>query len=197
MTDGMGEGNSTGSGNQSRVNFNTKRLAWCIQLGVPLAGGVGALIATLFLVAYDLPATLIAATLTLSAIIFLYLLATLLWVHLANQGPIYEHPEVLKLAPAMTGATQLAVTVQGVVLGLIFAFLKNHSAIITIQVGAVSLVVGAILGLLLYMLAAYDVEAPGCRIMAGLLFNLTIWSAGYGLACVACSLFDRPLAATQ
>ncbi|WP_149184509.1 hypothetical protein [Streptomyces sp. TRM49041] len=163
-------------------------------VGVPALAGVMALIAALSMWIAELPASLIVATLALSAVIFSYLGATVLWRFLAVRGPAHEHPEVPELSDAMSKTIQLAVTVQGVVLGLIFAFLRDRAATITVQVGAVSLVVGVILGLLLYTLVSYEVSAPGCLVMAGLLSNFTVWSAGYGLTCLVTSLFAHPFA---
>ncbi|GGQ72091.1 hypothetical protein [Kitasatospora griseola] len=163
---------------------------------------LAALVAALVMLANDVPMTLIVATFSLAAIIVLYIASALLWealsgaqeVDLRPAAAIPQTPErTFPLSPAMAQATQLAVTVQGVVLGLVFAFLGSREATATIKVGAVALVVGVILGLLLYALVVIEVPGNSCAAMAGVLFNWCLWSASYGLTCVVCSLFDQTL----
>ncbi|MFC6595704.1 hypothetical protein [Kitasatospora paranensis] len=155
------------------------------------------MVAALVMLANDVPGTLIVATFALFAIIVLYLASALLWEVLSGVGKVDLVPAVQVgtpgnpsgLSPAMAQATQLAVTVQGVVLGLVFAFLGGRVATVTIQVGAVSLAAGVVFGLLLYALVVIEVPGASCAAMAGVLFNWSLWAASYGLACIVCSLF--------
>jgi len=140
-------------------------------------------------------------TIVLGGIILLFFLAPQAWVSLskkdevdrlkaapasdtsANSGSSRAVPTTtlgwLQQAPAMATAITLAITVQGVVLGLVFAF--NKDITLTARVGAVSLAVGVIVGMLVYVLGAIDVSGPRQQLVAKLLFNLTLWCLFYGL----------------
>ena len=89
----------------------------------------------------------------------------------------------------MATATSLAITIQGVVLGLVFAFGKTTS--ITAKVGAVALATGVITGFLLYALAAVDVSGPRVQVIALFLFNLVLWSLFYGLMCIVAAFVTQ------
>ncbi len=95
------------------------------------------------------------------------------------------------MAAMMAKGTQMVVTVQGVTLGLIFAFAGKGDVGITVKVGAAALVIGVILGLLLNTLVLHSVSTIQCLAMAGILYSATIWSACYGLVCIAASLLNR------
>lgn len=89
-----------------------------------------------------------------------------------------------ELSPAITAGTNLAITVQGFVLGLVFAFLDKDTATATVKVGVASLGTGVIVGVLLYSLAAISVSGPRTRSMTLMLFNVTLWALCYGLLCL-------------
>jgi len=96
-----------------------------------------------------------------------------------------SHPE---LSPAITAGTSLAITVQGFVLGLVFAFLDKDTASVTIKVGVASLGTGVIVGVLLYSLAAISVPGPRTRSLTLMLFNVTLWALCYGLLCLVAAV---------
>ncbi|MFF0554800.1 hypothetical protein [Streptomyces sp. NPDC004266] len=182
-----GSEDKDGTGNQERSGEIARRLIVTTQV----AAGILALITALVMLNSSVPITLIIATFTLSPVIFLYLGANLLWGFLAEFGTQNVHGSGGQSSQAsiMAEAAKLTVTVQGVALGLVFAFAKNRDVDLTVQVGAVALVAGVILGLLLYTLVVVDLPTVPCQVVASILYNMTLWSASYGLTCIAFSLF--------
>jgi hypothetical protein len=85
---------------------------------------------------------------------------------------------------AFAEGANMIVTTQGVVLGLL-AFSGPSHLSPTLKAGAASLVTGVLAGSLLYLQVAP--QAPGDRtraMVASILFNILLWSLGFGLVCV-------------
>jgi len=165
-----------------------------------------AAVAGFVMIIVGLETPLVVATFGLAAVITGFLVAARGWTYLAAKDatgtprapevqappggfaqtqsvdPAVARTPGSQMSPAMTAATALAIQVQGVVLGLVFAFTRQDS--ITVKVGAVSLGLGVIVGLLLYSLAAIDVSGPRTQAIAVFLFNLTLWTLAYGLLCI-------------
>lgn len=131
---------------------------------------------------------LVVATLALAGVIIVFWLAAVGWGYLAGRdamgttAPTASAPTVPSLSPAMTAATSLAIQVQGVVLGLVFAF--SHQDSVVVKVGVVALAVGIVVGLLLYGLTAFEVTGQRTLSAAVILFDLTLFALAYGLLCL-------------
>jgi hypothetical protein len=185
------------------------------QRNAPWVCSVTSAIASVLLIAFRVEVSLVVATAGLAVTIGAFWLAAFGWEKLAdadeadhrstatNSGSRTVPPagtEVpvglptsrtlprRELSPAMTAGTSLAITVQGVVLGLVFAFLDKNTASATVKVGVVSLGIGVIAGLLLYSLAAISVPGPRTRALTVLLFNVTLWGLCYGLLCIVAAV---------
>jgi hypothetical protein len=89
------------------------------------------------------------------------------------------------VGPAIrTEATGL-VTLQGVVLGLVFSFIGNRVVTPAVAVASVALVIGVLLGLLLLGLIAFGINDRREAWVAAQLFLLSLSAAAYGLLCIA------------
>jgi hypothetical protein len=177
-----------------------RRLIGAIATSAGAAGVAGFVMAV---VGLDTP--LVVATFSLAVVIAGFLLAARGWTYLALRdatdspptptvqappggfvdqaaNPTVDSGPGTQMSPAMTAATALAIQVQGVVLGLVFAFTRQDST--TVKVGAVSLGLGVVVGLLLYSLAAINISGPRTQAVAVFLFNLTLWTLAYGLLCI-------------
>ncbi|WP_437070491.1 hypothetical protein [Streptomyces sp. enrichment culture] len=167
-------------------------MTWVSAVGIFIASG-----STVILALKNAETTLVVATAVLTALIVLYLIARKQWVKFAKRDEeeveasdrpavdIFASPD--RTARSMSTASTQVVTVQGVVLGLVFAFQDGSVESVTIKVGLGSLAFGVSIGLLLVSLCAFAI--PGRRTLAisQLLFNITFWSLNYGLVCIASS----------
>jgi hypothetical protein len=177
------------------VTQASTRARGCLVGAIKTSAGAAA-VAGFVMVILSLDTPLVAATFGLALVIAGFVLASSGWRYLANKdrqdstGPAPPKPPTgsaasapgTQMSPAVTAATALAIQVQGVVLGLVFVFTRQDST--TVKVGAVSLGLGVIIGLLLYSLAAIDVSGPRTQAAALFLFNLTLWALAYGLLCI-------------
>jgi hypothetical protein len=164
-------------------------MAWSVA-GVLVSG-----VSTAFLVVERAATSLTAATAILTALITTYWAARVWWVKLAwrdaeeVQAEGGQVEDVLsnasQAAQSMSTAGTLVVTVQGVILGLVFAFSKGTVISTTAKVGIGSLAFGVCTGLLLVSLCAFSLPGRRTRTVSALLFNLAIWSLSYGLLCIA------------
>ncbi|MCX4626044.1 hypothetical protein [Streptomyces sp. NBC_01443] len=159
-------------------------------LGVLVAG-----VSTAFLIVERAATSLTAATAILTALIAMYWAMSVWWVKLATRdmeeiksrgGRVVDVlADADQAAQSMSTAGALVVTVQGVVLGLVFAFSNGRPILVTAKVGIGSLAVGVCTGLLLVSLCAFSLPGRRTRAVSFLLFNLAIWSLSYGLVCIA------------
>ncbi|WP_441250919.1 hypothetical protein [Kitasatospora sp. McL0602] len=159
-------------------------------LGVLVAG-----VSTAFLIVQDAATSLTTATAILTALIAVYWAMSVWWVKLAMRdteeiesrgGRVVDvTANADQAAQSMSTAGTLVVTVQGVVLGLLFAFSKGQPILVTAKVGVGSLAFGVCAGLLLVSLCAFSLPGRRTRVVSALLFNLAIWSLSYGLVCIA------------
>jgi hypothetical protein len=101
-------------------------------------------------------------------------------------------PDIQLVGTAMRAETAGLVTLQGVVLGLVFSFLGDHAVTPAVGVAAVALVCGVLLGLLLLSLIAFGIQDHRQAHVAAHLFILSLSSAAYGLLCIAAAtVFER------
>ena len=92
---------------------------------------------------------------------------------------------------AFKDGANLVITVEGVVLGLVFAFIGNHGTTGLVNVGAASLAAGVVLGILLYSLASGGVPSGWGSAIASLMLNLSLYALAYGLICIVAALIMR------
>jgi hypothetical protein len=155
------------------------------------------LIAAIWLAASHNEVTLYGSTFFLAGYIALTTLVSQVWEKLPSSTAESEDPpkapDSFDLSPSLTQATNLYITIEGVVLGLIFTFVQGTSKLtLTVKVGAAALAVGLLVGLLLYSLVAVEVKGDGPTVVAGFLFNVMSWLLAYGLLCIVSSLvFQR------
>lgn len=129
-------------------------------------------------------ASLAAALTALAILILVHLGITAWWVSGGTGtagGPPANQPDILR------GAAQLAITTDGIVLGLL-SFSNRGQLDLTTKVGASALALGVLTGVMLYFLVAYTVPA-GRQTASSLLFNLTFWGLSFGLLCIVFSLW--------
>ena len=81
-----------------------------------------------------------------------------------------------------------ALTMQGVILGIVFGF-NGTKVDLAIRVGAVSLALGVMVSLILMSLLGLPTGDPQRIKFVSVLLNLTYWALGYGLLCIAATLW--------
>lgn len=85
---------------------------------------------------------------------------------------------------AYADAAKVAITTQGVVLGLI-AFTGDSTPSTTVRVGASALVVGVLTAAVLYLNVVMGSPSdPARKLAASILFSIAFWSLEFGLVCV-------------
>ncbi|MER6556226.1 hypothetical protein ABT300_00420 [Streptomyces sp. NPDC001027] len=178
----------------------THLLGWASLVGTLLAAG-----ATAFLAVLGVDASLVAATGILSGFICFFFSVQAWWGRISRQDKAEnaaqqpaaqqgaaQQPAAQqgddKLPGIVTTGAGLAVTVQGVVLGFIFAFFKAGSMTPTVKVAVTSLAFGVAIGLLLVNVASISIPGRRTRKFASLLFTVTMWTFTYGLACLVSSV---------
>jgi hypothetical protein len=127
-----------------------------------------------------------AATWGLSVVMILWLGMALMWGQINTPAP--NEPD---LSGLLRNAANVVITVDGVVLGLVYAFLsigKGSPTPLVIKVGALALVIGVVLALLLYSLVAGKITTPASVAVATGLFSLIAWALAYGLLCIVFAL---------
>jgi hypothetical protein len=120
------------------------------------------------------------------------LVVVCLWVGLAVawgtiNPPAANEPDLSEL---LRNAANVVITVDGVVLGLVYAFVAGGKGPVhlVIKVGALSLVAGVVLALLLYSLVAGKITSYTSTAFANMLFSLISWALAYGLLCIVFAL---------
>ncbi|MFJ4524476.1 hypothetical protein ACIP4Y_26615 [Streptomyces sp. NPDC088810] len=185
----------------------THLLGWASLVGTFLAGG-----ATAFLAVLGVDVSLVAATGVLSGFISFFYSIQAWWGRMSRQDkaenaaqqaaaqqaaahqPVAQQvaaqPQGVgdKLPGVVTTGAGLAVTVQGVVLGFIFAFFKEGSMTLTVKVAVTSLAFGVAVGLLLVNVASISIPGRRTRKFASLLFTIAMWTFTYGLTCLVSSV---------
>ncbi|MDA5280913.1 hypothetical protein [Streptomyces sp. Isolate_45] len=96
-----------------------------------------------------------------------------------------------EMSHAFSGGAKLAVTVQGVILGLIFALRNDGPISTTAKVGTLALTAGVVFGLLLFSVTIVTVSERPSRAVAALFFNLTLMALAYGLFCTAATVISK------
>jgi hypothetical protein len=119
--------------------------------------------------ASDIEPSLTAATWGLLVVVVLWVGFALFW-GLINT-PAETEPELSEL---LRNAANVVITVDGVVLGLVYAFLgaSQKPIPLVVKVGAVALVAGVVLALLLYSLVAGKITTPIAVSIATGLYSL-------------------------
>jgi hypothetical protein len=130
-------------------------------------------------------AALVAATWGLFGVIALWVGGALLWGAINPRAA--EEPDLSEL---LRNAANVVITVDGVVLGLVYTFSTTRGASVptVVKVGALALVLGVVVGLLLYSLVAGKITTRTAVMIATGLFSLVSWSLAYGLLCIVFAL---------
>jgi hypothetical protein len=132
---------------------------------------------------------LATATVTLGLVELFFRRFAQAWAALARDP---SPPDAGVVGSALRTETTGLVTLQGVVLGLVFSFLGNGVVTPTIRVAAVALALGVLLGLLLLSMVAYGIDTQVQGRVAGQVFILSLDAAAYGLLCIgAATVFER------
>jgi hypothetical protein len=84
------------------------------------------------------------------------------------------------------------VSLAGVVLTLVIAFVANDAATSTVKAAGVALVICALTGILLAGLVATGVHTEAQYFLASIVYSASIWTLSFGLLCLATALvFER------
>ena len=93
------------------------------------------------------------------------------------------------LGPLLREGANVVITVDGVVLGLIYAFVGDKSHLVpVVKIGAISLVAGVVIALTLYSLVAGNVTKPAAAAIGTGLYSLAAWALAFGLLCIVAAL---------
>jgi hypothetical protein len=94
------------------------------------------------------------------------------------------------LSELLRNAANVVITVDGIVLGLVYTFLgaTKNTVPLVVKVGAVALVAGVVLALILYALVAGKITTVIAQNIATGLFSLISWALAYGLLCIVFAL---------
>jgi hypothetical protein len=136
-----------------------------------------------------LESSLAAATWGLLVVVVLWVGLALFWGRI--NPPAETEPDLSQL---LRNAANVVITVDGVVLGLVYTFrgTTNKPIPLVVKVGAVALVAGVVLALLLYALVAGKITTPTAVSVATGMFSLTSWALAYGLLCIVFTLVLPP-----
>lgn len=137
----------------------------------------------------NIESSLTAATWGLLVVVALWVGLALVWGMI--NPPAETEPD---LSGLLRNAANVVITVDGVVLGLVYTFLgATHKPIpLAVKVGAVALVAGVVLALLLYALVAGKITTPTAVSISTGMFSLTSWALAYGLLCIVFTLVLPP-----
>ncbi|WP_405361974.1 hypothetical protein OG535_29290 [Kitasatospora sp. NBC_00085] len=91
----------------------------------------------------------------------------------------------------MAAGARFLITVEGVLIGLIFTSLKTVTPSIVLKVGLSSLSLGMVLGVMLFIVSSDGINGPRSEITAKLLFNSALLALTYGLICVTADTLSR------
>ena len=146
---------------------------------------LAALGVAIFLQFWETDRALVAATWALFIVVILWVGGASVWG--AINPPALNEPD---LSDLLRNAANLVITVDGVVLGLIYTFSTAGKAPTpaVVKVGALALVAGVIVGLLLYSLVAGRITTRTSVAVATALFSLIAWTLAYGLLCIVFAL---------
>jgi hypothetical protein len=158
-------------------------LNWLI--GCLVCSAFGTLGLALYFQVSGIEPSLAAATWGLLVVIVLWVGLALFWGEI--NPPAQTEPDLSQL---LRNAANVVITVDGVVLGLVYTFLGDNKKPIplVVKVGAVALVSGVVLALLLYALVAGKITTPIAASIATGLFSLISWALAYGLLCIVFAL---------
>lgn len=148
-----------------------------------IVGFLGAGIAALVLGLTDAQPALTVSTSILAGLIIFHLLLDLGWIGLFDNTALAAQPattDETQTAPeakrdwgaAFKDGANLVITVEGVVLGLVFAFTPKGASSTLVDVGAASLATGVLFGILLYSLAAGGIPGDWGAAIASLMLNV-------------------------
>jgi hypothetical protein len=94
--------------------------------------------------------------------------------------------------PPLRDEANVLITVDGIVLGLIYAFVGDKGPVpAVVKVGSISLVVGAIIALMLHSLTVGRIHTLRVMQIGNGLYHLASWSLVFGLWCIAFALIYR------
>jgi hypothetical protein len=98
--------------------------------------------------------------------------------------PASEEPPEAQLRKG----AEIVMTVDGVVLGLVYGLAGGGAIADVVKVGAVSLAVGVVLALTLFSLATDSFRTMAAWVTGNLLYSLAAWAMAFGLLCVVAAL---------
>jgi len=154
-------------------------LSVALRALVALAFGAAA---TLGLLGFDWPHELVVALFAMAGFVVVETLVLFLWARPYISG--YQGGGAASLGNAYPDAAKIAITTQGVVLGLI-TFQEGQLPNTTLKVAAVTLVAGVLVAGVLYLNVAFGSPPDAPRAFAAaILFSLAYWCLGFGLICV-------------
>jgi hypothetical protein len=174
-------GISTITGGQSGASKAGSRLLKCLLLSM-----IVVLAIAIYFQVSGREESLNAATWGLSVVVILWLGMALIWGKINTPAP--NEPD---LSGLLRNGANVVITVDGVVLGFVYAFVsvgKGDPTPLVIKVGALALVIGVVLALLLYSLVAGKITTPASVAVATGLFSLISWALAYGLLCIVFAL---------
>lgn len=153
-------------------------------MGSRIAAFLGAGAAALSLGLTGAQLALIVSTWALAGLVGVHLLLDRGWIRLLGGTESESQTTPTDWGAAFKDGANLVITVEGVVLGLVFAFVAKGAGITLVNVGAASLAVGVLLGILLYSLAAGGIPTNWGAAIASLMLNLSLYALAYGLICI-------------
>jgi hypothetical protein len=183
----MGAGQPAPAGSRPAAGTSGRSSPWLIgYLLFSLAAVLGGAI---YLQVSDIESALAAATWGLVVVIVLWVGLALFWGMINPRAQ--EEPD---LSDLLRNAANVVITVDGVVLGLVYAFVgaSKKPIPLVVKVGALSLVAGVVLALILYSLVAGKITTSMSQSLATGLFSLISWALAYGLLCIVFALVLPP-----
>lgn len=184
---GAGLPASTGPGPTGGTRARSNPMYWLI--GYLIFSMAAALGVAIYFQVSSIEPSLTAATWGLVVVIVLWVGLALVWGEI--NPPAQSEPDLSEL---LRNAANVVITVDGIVLGLVYTFLgatKNPIPLV-VKVGAVALVVGVVLALILYALVAGKITTIIAQNLATGLFSLISWALAYGLLCIVFALVLPP-----
>lgn len=157
------------------------------------ATGIGAILVAAFgRTRFDLEKPLVVSLAVIGAFILVQTLGSYLWArpYLAD-SPLADAEDRTAEpgANAYADAAKLAISTQGVVLGLI-SFTSSDAPSQTIKVGAASLAGGVLIASSLYLLVAKGPPPDHNRAFAAsVMLIILLWLLAFGLLCVVASMW--------
>jgi hypothetical protein len=166
-------------------NTNQTPSAMVVLIAILIVAALAALGFSIGFQVSSIERSLSAATWGLFAVIVLWIGSALIWGSI-NQ-PASAEPD---LSDRLRSGANVVITVDGVLLGLVYTFagLAKTPIPLVVRTGSLALVVGVVLALLLYSLVAGKITTYAAIAVSTGLFSLSSWASIYGLLCIVFAL---------